>query len=92
MQMLDLVYVPLGKSPFIFSMQWSSQMTVADLVAASGILQYYPEVEHLSVGIFAQCVTVDTVVRPGDRVEFYRPLLIDPKEKRRRRAKKRPLG
>jgi hypothetical protein len=30
--------------------------------------------------------TLDTVLRDGDRVEIYRPLLADPKETRRRRA------
>lgn len=38
------------------------------------------------VGIFAKKKTPDTVLREGDRVELYRPLLADPKETRRRRA------
>lgn len=42
------------------------------------------------VGIFGKKKTPDTVLRDGDRVELYRPLLADPKESRRRRASTRP--
>lgn len=38
------------------------------------------------VGIFGKKKSVDTILRDGDRVELYRPLLADPKESRRRRA------
>lgn len=38
------------------------------------------------VGIFGKKKAPDTVLRDGDRVEIYRPLLADPKESRRRRA------
>ena len=42
------------------------------------------------VGIFGKKKTPDSVLRDGDRVELYRPLLADPKESRRRRASARP--
>lgn len=71
----------------VFSMAWSRHMSVLDLVQASGIVQSHPDVLSLTPGIFARCVTWNTLVNPGDRVELYRPLLIDPKEKRRRQAK-----
>ena len=41
------------------------------------------------VGIFGELCERDTVPRDGDRVELYRPLLIDPKESRRHRARRR---
>ena len=40
------------------------------------------------MGIYSQAVAADTVLEDHDRVELYRPLLIDPKENRRRRAAK----
>ena len=40
-----------------------------------------------SVGIFGEPATLETRLRDGDRVEVYRPLKIDPKEARRKRAK-----
>jgi putative ubiquitin-RnfH superfamily antitoxin RatB of RatAB toxin-antitoxin module len=38
------------------------------------------------VGVFGKKRPLDSVLRDGDRVELYRPLLADPKESRRRRA------
>jgi len=42
-----------------------------------------------AVGIFGKRVTPDTPLADGDRVEVYRPLALDPKERRRQRARKR---
>lgn len=44
------------------------------------------------VGIFGKKKTVATVLRDGDRVELYRPLVADPKDSRRRRAGSRQGG
>ena len=41
-----------------------------------------------AVGLFSKRVSVNTVLIPGDRIEIYRPLLIDPKQARRQRAAK----
>jgi putative ubiquitin-RnfH superfamily antitoxin RatB of RatAB toxin-antitoxin module len=40
------------------------------------------------VGIYSKIVAKDTPLRDGDRIELYRPLAIDPKEKRRLLARK----
>ncbi|MDB5959149.1 MAG: RnfH family protein [Massilia sp.] len=49
-----------------------------------GMAGFDPAVHQ--VGIFGKKKPLDTVLRDGDRVELYRPLLADPKESRRRRA------
>ena len=41
-----------------------------------------------ALGIFGRRVPANQVLRQGDRVEIYRPLIADPKEARRRRAEK----
>jgi uncharacterized protein len=41
------------------------------------------------VGIYGRVVPPGTIVRDGDRVEIYRPLVADPKELRRARAAKK---
>ena len=41
-------------------------------------------------GIFGRIVAPDSRVADGDRVEIYRPLALDPREARRRRARKQP--
>lgn len=63
--------------------------SVADAIAASGIRDAWPGVQIRAdrVGIFSRKVPLDTMLRDGDRVEIYRPLVIDPKEARRKRAR-----
>jgi putative ubiquitin-RnfH superfamily antitoxin RatB of RatAB toxin-antitoxin module len=63
-------------------------LTVLGAIEASGILELFPEIgsRPLEVGIFGQRVEVARVLQAGDRVEIYRPLPDDPKERRRRRA------
>jgi putative ubiquitin-RnfH superfamily antitoxin RatB of RatAB toxin-antitoxin module len=63
--------------------------TVADAIAQSGIREAWPDLEIRAdrVGIFARKASLDTMLRDGDRVEIYRPLKIDPKEARRKRAR-----
>lgn len=41
-------------------------------------------------GIWGQVVSRDAVLKNGDRLEFYRPLIADPKVTRRRRALEMP--
>ncbi|HKY02915.1 MAG TPA: RnfH family protein [Burkholderiales bacterium] len=62
--------------------------TVEEAIRASGVLQAFPnlDLETNRVGIFAKLVMLDTVLQEGDRVEIYRPLIIDPKEARRARG------
>lgn len=54
---------------------------------ASGLLERYPDIDGpgLKVGVWGALVALDRPLRDGDRVEIYRPLTADPKEKRRRR-------
>ena len=57
-------------------------------VQFSGIREVFPEIDllHNSLGIFGKLVKPEAILRNHDRVEIYRPLPVDPKEKRRRRA------
>ena len=47
--------------------------------------------EQAKVGIFSKLVERDQVLRDGDRVELYRPLIADPKIARRKRAQKKTV-
>jgi uncharacterized protein len=57
-------------------------------VERSGILRRFPEIDlaQCRVGIYGKLSSLDAVLRPGDRIEIYRPLQADPKEVRRQRA------
>jgi len=56
---------------------------LGDALAAAG-LDVPPGSQD--IGVFAQRRPVAWVLRDGDRVEIYRPLELDPKAARRRRA------
>lgn len=61
--------------------------TVGQAIAMSNILAAIPTGFAVSkVGIFGRIVALDETPGDGDRIELYRPLKIDPKEARRRRA------
>lgn len=64
-------------------------------VQASGIAVQFPELNlaDCPLGIFGKVVAdvERCVVQAGDRIEIYRPLLVDPKEVRRLRAAKAAL-
>ena len=61
---------------------------VSDALRASGLLERHPEINlaRQKIGIYGELVQAEQVLSDGDRVELYRPLRMDPKEARRRRA------
>jgi putative ubiquitin-RnfH superfamily antitoxin RatB of RatAB toxin-antitoxin module len=79
---VEVVYASPA-SQQVVKVQLKPGATVRDAVVASG---FY--IKNYKLGIFGRTVPLDTKVADGDRVEIYRPLLIDPKEARRRRALK----
>jgi putative ubiquitin-RnfH superfamily antitoxin RatB of RatAB toxin-antitoxin module len=69
------------------SLELPAGATLRDALAAAGIrLQ-----EREACGVFGERASLERVLAEGDRVEVYRPLEVDPKEARRRRAAKKPL-
>ena len=89
MATIEIVYIPQGKPALHVNIMHADGMTVVDALDKSGLLSSCPEIEGTTVGIFARIVSLDTVLKPGERVEIYRPLLISPMEKRRQRAKQK---
>lgn len=73
--------------------------TAREAVALADLPTLFPELpretfEEAPLGIFGQALRdpAQYTVAPGDRVEVYRPLLIDPKAARRERAKRQAGG
>ena len=64
--------------------------TLIEAIRASGLLARHPELDlaALKVGIWGRVRPLDTLLRTHDRVEVYRPLVVDPKEARRARQRK----
>lgn len=65
--------------------------TIETVIDRSGVLEIFPEIDLMKqkVGIFSQQKKLSDIAFDGDRIEIYRPLTIDPKEARRKRAAKK---
>lgn len=79
-----------GPNPLLRAMEVEAGTTIGQAIEQSGMLQDAPEINLVTmpVGIYGKKKTLDTVLQARDRVEIYRPLIVDPKNARRRRAKK----
>ncbi|MCW0044892.1 RnfH family protein [Burkholderia pseudomallei] len=64
--------------------------TVRDAIDASGVLALHPEIDlgSAKTGIFGKLAPLDAPLADHDRVEIYRPLIVDPKVARQRRVEK----
>jgi putative ubiquitin-RnfH superfamily antitoxin RatB of RatAB toxin-antitoxin module len=63
--------------------------TAGEAITASGIASSLPSgFTPAAIGIYGSIVEEHYRVRDGDRIELYRPLVVDPKEARRRRAQR----
>ncbi len=85
---VEVVY-PLEKYQRIFTVELNGQdLTILEAISQSGILEYYPEIDLSvnQVGINSEIKALSEKVKAFDRVEIYRPLIIDPMAARRLRA------
>ncbi len=75
----------------IIAIEVEDGCTIETVIQRSGILSLYPEIdlEKQKVGVFSKSRNLTDLVNDGDRIEIYRSLIIDPKEARRARAKKK---
>ena len=66
--------------------------TAYEAAVRSRIVESFPDIdlENTRMGIFGKAIAEPRkhVLSAGDRVELYRPLLIDPKQARKARAEK----
>lgn len=66
--------------------------TAIEAAEQSGICEHFTEIDLSSakLGIFGKAIPKPNahVLKQGDRIEIYRPLIIDPKESRKERAAK----
>ena len=74
----------------LVELELAAGSTVAEAITRSKIVERFEgfEFDPEKVGIFGKKTSPDEVLHDGDRVELYRPLIADPKEVRRQRAKK----
>jgi hypothetical protein len=78
----------------ILALELAEGSTAEFAIRQSGILERFPEIDldQNRIGIFSKPCKLEQILRAGDRVEIYRPLIADPKEARRNRAAKSAAG
>ena len=75
------------------ALQFAEPATVFDAILRSALIERLGlDSAALRVAVFGKLVALDTMLADGDRVEFLRPLVVDPKEARRRRVAKKASG
>ena len=81
----------------IVALAWSAGLTARAAVMRAGLPAYFADLDEAwlasaPLGIFGERLAhpEQRELLPGERVEVYRPLRIDPKQARRERAARRP--
>lgn len=84
---IEIVY-GLPDKQVLKTMKVAEGTTIRQAAWQSGLENEFPDLDLHSakLGIFGKIAKDDTVLRDKDRIEVYRPLLIDPKEARRQRV------
>ena len=84
---IEIVY-GLADRQVLKNMTVAEGTTVREAALQSGLEVEFPELDlqQAPLGIFGKAVKDEMVLRDWDRIEVYRPLFIDPKEARRKRA------
>ncbi len=87
---VEVVYALPGAQE-VTSLELDPGATVADAIAASGLLARHAALrgDRRAVGIHGKIVSPGRALESGDRVEIHRPLVADPKDARRLRARNR---
>lgn len=83
--------IALSASQTLTELELPDGARVMDAMIATGLYKADsgPVSGCAEPGIWGRPVALDTALREGDRIEFYRPLTADPKQARRQRARKK---
>jgi len=86
---IDVCYA-LPNAQTLITVELAPGATVQQAIDASGILGLHPEIDFtkLKVGVYGKIRPLDATLADHDRVEVYRPLIVDPKAARQRRVDK----
>lgn len=90
--MEDIIHVEVAyarpERQLVIAVEVPRGTTAIEAVRLSGIEQEFPEIAPGSqrLGVFGKLCKNDRPLNPGDRVEIYRPLVVDPREARRELA------
>lgn len=84
---VEVVYA-LADAQALVALELPAGSTAASAVAASALTARFPELAGAlsPLAVFGRPVTPTSVLADGDRVELLRPLVADPKDRRRARV------
>ncbi|MDX1795617.1 MAG: RnfH family protein [Hydrogenovibrio sp.] len=82
---IEVAYA-LPEKQYLFQQEVEPGTTVEQALKDSELLKELPDLKIDKVGIFSQLVSMDTVLNEGDRIEVYRPLKADPRDRRRQKV------
>jgi putative ubiquitin-RnfH superfamily antitoxin RatB of RatAB toxin-antitoxin module len=88
--MVEVAYA-LPEEQVIISIKVPIIFNVQQAIEKSGIQKQFSDIDltNNKVGIFGKQTSLDHPLKDRDRIEIYRPLILDPKEMRRKRAAKK---
>lgn len=86
---IEVVYA-LPRTQTVVILKVPVGTTVKEAIVLSGIAARHPEIEWdaVAVGIYGKRASSAAPLNEHDRVEIYRPLTADPKQARRKRARR----
>ncbi len=86
---VEVTYCPGPGVADSVALQLPAGAVLADALQASGLLgRHALAPDTVLVGVWCKLRELSTPLRDRDRVEIYRPLIVDPKEARRQRYKR----
>ena len=88
--LVEVAYA-LPEEQVIISIKVPKKINVKQAIEKSGIQKKFSDIDlsKNKIGIFGKQTTLDHLLSDKDRIEIYRPLILDPKEMRRKRAAKK---
>ena len=84
MEKIELVYGD-RQSQTLLTIDIEEGQTIAEVLQKNLL---HIDLEKTAIGVWGTIVNADYKLKENDRIEIYRPLLIDPKEERRKRGVK----
>jgi putative ubiquitin-RnfH superfamily antitoxin RatB of RatAB toxin-antitoxin module len=87
---VTVVYSPAPREVREWFVEVPAQATVAMALQASGMATEFPgvDLDTVDLGVWGHKVGMGQGLQEHDRIEVYRPLLVDPKVARRERFRK----
>lgn len=90
---VEVIFCPAGQPCDRVMLALPEESTLGQALEASGVLgRHGLEAGAVRVGIWGRVQPLAAPLRDRDRVEVYRPLLVDPKEARRQRYRRQKVG